>query len=424
MIAALGITNYSIREGTRVRNDHEKLQKFCNQIFSINICSTIVAYAVLFLLILFWPKLDGYTILLLIQSVTVVFTTIGTDWINSIYEDYEYITIRYIICQGVAVLLMFLLVKSKEDYLFYAFTSSFGTVLANIMNVGYIRKHYDLHPRFTIHMDVKRNLEPILLLFGSSIATTIYVNSDVTILGILKDENEVGLYSASSKFYSMVKQMLNASLTVAIPRISSERARYGIETVNSHLNHILSNLIIFSFPAAAGLFGISKELILLFCGAEFEPAYTSLEILSVSLIFATMGCFFVNVVMISFGMEKNVLLSTFSSAILNISLNFVLIPQWGQNAAALTTLMSEILVVVMGFLFTRHTVNIRIGKMFACALLEFIAVVIICRLIHMLGLGTLLTIILCVVLSLLACAAIIAVFDKEKIKEILKRKKS
>ena len=87
MIAALGITNYSIREGSRIKDDRKELQKFCNQIFSINICSMIVAYIVLFLLICFWKKLDGYTLLLLIQASTVLFNTIGTDWINSIFED-------------------------------------------------------------------------------------------------------------------------------------------------------------------------------------------------------------------------------------------------------------------------------------------------------------------------------------------------
>lgn len=424
MIAALGITNYSIREGSRIKDDKKELQKFCNQIFSINICSMIVSYIVLFLLIRFWKRLDGYTLLLLIQSSTVLFNTIGTDWINSIFEDYEFITIRYIVCQGIAVLLMLLLVHSKSDYLLYAVTCSIGTILANIMNVAYIHKHYDLHLRLTSHMDLHRNIKPIFMLFGSAIATTIYVNSDITILGLLKDESEVGLYSVSSKFYTIIKQMLNASLTVAVPRISHEKSSVKPQTLNRHLSQIISSLIIFSFPISAGLFSLSRNIIILFSGAEYEMAYTSLQILSISIIFATMASFFINVIMISFGMETQVLFATMFSALVNIVLNFVLIPAFGQNAAAFTTLLSEISIFCIGIFFTRNTARVSIRRNIVTASTEFVIVMMICAGIkHLLNSNNLITIFLCVIFSSAACLGILCILDKDDIKKLLNFKR-
>lgn len=420
MIAALGITNYSIREGSRIKDDRKELQKFCNQIFSINICSMIVAYIVLFLLICFWKKLDGYTLLLLIQASTVLFNTIGTDWINSIFEDYEFITIRYIICQGIAVVLMLLLVHSKNDYLLYAVTCSIGTILANIMNVTYIRKHYDLHPRLTLHMDLHRNMKPIFMLFGSAIATTIYVNSDITILGLLKNESEVGLYTVSSKFYTMLKQMLNASLTVAVPRISHERDSVKPQTLNRHLSQIIGSLIIFSFPISAGLFSLARNIIVLFSGVEYEMAFTSLQILSVSIIFATMASFFINVIMISFGMETQVLFATMFSALINIVLNFVLIPAFGQNAAAFTTLLSEISIFCLGIFYTRKRVKISIRRNVVIAATEFAAVMVICAGIrHFLSSNNFITIFLCVILCAAACLGILFCLDKDDVKKLI-----
>lgn len=47
LIAGLGISTYAIREGAKYRDNLEKIEKFSDQIFSINIISTLVAYILL-----------------------------------------------------------------------------------------------------------------------------------------------------------------------------------------------------------------------------------------------------------------------------------------------------------------------------------------------------------------------------------------
>ena len=360
LIAALGISTYAIREGAKVRNDHDKLSKLCNELFSINIISTIVAYVVLFFLIIFWKRLDGYVTLLIIQSLTVLFTTIGTDWINSIYEDYLFLTIRYLICQTISLILMFIIVKSRNDYLNYAFTSVINIVLANIINIGYIRKTYKLHPKFTTKINARKHMKPIMALFGSGVALMIYINSDVTILGIFKGEKEVGLYSVSAKIYNLVKQLLNALLIVSIPRISHEIGNFEQNVVEEHLGKILHTLLLIIFPASVGLLMLSKNIILLFSGNQYINAYSSLQILSLALIFATIACFFINVVMVPYNQEGRVLFATAVSAIANIVLNVIFIPFWGQNAAAVTTLIAEMIMTFMGIYYTRKLIRIKI----------------------------------------------------------------
>lgn len=419
LIAGLGISNYAIREGSQIRNNRRKLQKFCNEVFSINVFSTVIAYLILFILIFSWKKLNGYGMLLLIQSMTVIFTTIGADWINSIYEDYFYITIRYIICQSIAVLLMLALVRTTDDYLMYALASVSSSVVANILNIFYIRKKYKIFLKFTLHLHLKAHLKPILILFGTLVASLIYINSDITILGIIKDENEVGLYSVSSKIYTLVKQVLNAMLVVAIPRISSEIATESKNTVNKQLSEILSDLLIIVFPACVGLFALSKNIVLLFSGNEYMGATSSLEILSIGLIFATVACFFINVVMIPYRMEKKVLIATLISAITNIVLNFILIPKWGQNAAALTTLLAEFIMMFMGIYYTYHTVKLKFKKSLWIGSLNGFLTFIICFLVDKMRLSNVLSIICSFLLCVFACAVVVFISDREKFNSLV-----
>ena len=81
LIAGLGIDTYAIREGAKYRDDREKMSRFASQVFSINIISTAFAFLVLFILLITVPKFQGYSVLLLVLSTQVIFTTIGVNWI-------------------------------------------------------------------------------------------------------------------------------------------------------------------------------------------------------------------------------------------------------------------------------------------------------------------------------------------------------
>lgn len=421
LIAALGITSYAIRECAGVKNDPVLFKKKVNELFSINLSTTVVSYIVLIGLLLFWPKLKGYEAILLIQSVYVIFTTIGTDWINVIYEDYAYITIRYLICQSIAVLSTFILVRNEGDYLLYAVVSILGSVLANICNFFYIRKKLGVKPRFIINMNIREHYKPILILFGSAVASLIYINSDVTILGILKDDTEVGYYSVSAKIYGLVKQIINAALMVFLPRISKEVGSVSRKQIETRFSKLINILLIFIAPACAGLFMLSKNIVLLFSGMDYISAYSSLRLLAFSLPFASLACFYINIVMIPYKMEKKVLIATSVSAVLNIVLNIIFIPMWGQDAAAGTTLLAEVVMLVSGIIFTRKIISIKIYKGLLCAFIETVGTGLLCYLCLNIIDGVVLQIIVSIAFAAVFCGVVaVAMFSKD-LKGLLKK---
>ena len=360
LVAGLGVVEYAVREGAKVREDKKSFQNLVDQILSINIISTFISYVLLLILILTWKKLDGYAVLLFVQSISVLFTTLGTDWINTAYEDYFYITVRYIVCHLISIVLMFVIVKSSDDYIQYAFTTIATNLFANISNIYYVRKKYNIYPKFTLKIDAKKHMKPIMILFGSTIASLVYINSDVLMLGTMKDEKTVGIYSAGAKVYTVVKAILNASLAVTIPRVSSNIAN-SIDN-QKLLEQIRKVCILFLLPASAGLFFVGDKIILLLSGIEYAAAGGVLKVLAVALFFATSGCYYISVIMIPYGKEKWVLIGTSISACVNIILNFFLIPRYGSLAAAYTTVISEIIMMVVGIISTRNIIRMQLVK--------------------------------------------------------------
>ena len=344
LIAGLGILSYAIREGALVRGDRVKLNSFSCQVFSINLLSTIFAYIVLIVIILFIPHYQNYRLLLIIQGVSVVFTTLGADWVNSIEEDYLYLTIRYIVLHIVALILMFLFVKKPEDYYLYAAITLITTAGANLMNIFYIQKYIRL--RFTLNIDWKKHLPPILVLFSNSVAMTIYVSSDITMIEIYKGDSEVGIYGVATKIYTIVKQVLNAILVVSIPRLTlymKSEDRAGFSVLGSKM---LGALITLMCPLVSGLIVYRSEALYFAGGNEYLSGSDSLLILSAAIPMAMFATFFSACILMPLKMEKTILRGTAISAIINVALNFIFIPIWGINGAAITTLISEIFVAV------------------------------------------------------------------------------
>ena len=108
LVAGLGISTYAIREGAKYREDKEAFNVFASEVLLCNAISTIIAYLLLALCMIFVGKLQTYATLIWVFSIQIVFTTIGVEWLYSIYEEYEYITIRSIVVKIISIILIFI----------------------------------------------------------------------------------------------------------------------------------------------------------------------------------------------------------------------------------------------------------------------------------------------------------------------------
>ena len=344
LVAMLGMVTYGIREGAKVRNSTNKLQKLTNELFSINLLSTVVAYTGFIICLIFVPQFVAYRIVLLISSLTIIFQVIGFEWINIAFEDYLIITVRSIVSNIVCLFLLLILVRDREDYNIYAFISSLPIIINSIWNFFYIRKY--VHPRFTVNLNLKTHLKPLTIIFFNTITALIYVNADITMLGWIKGDSVVGEYTIAVKVYTVKKNILVAIYAAVTPRLAtmmSETAESQYKKLNTTIWCYLSLILI---PAGFGLTAVSKDVMLLVGGEEIATTSFSLQILSISLIFAIYGGLITSVYNITQGREKENLMATTVSAIINCGLNLYMIPKYSLYGAAFTTLLSELFVFV------------------------------------------------------------------------------
>ncbi|WP_224429745.1 flippase [Lactobacillus amylovorus] len=426
LIAGLGIATYAVREGAKYRENKSKIDEFASQIFSLNMIATVMAYLLLFASLIIFKNLHNYVSCILIFSLQILFTTLGTEWIYTIYEDYTYITIRSIVFKMISIVLLFLLVRRPEDYLIYAAITVFSTVGSNLLNFIHARNF--VHIKLTTKTNWKYHLKPILIIFASAIAVTIYVSSDTTILGLLKNDYAVGIYSTSVKIYQIAQGLLSALLTVTIPRLAFLWGRRRISEYNQVLSKVIASLGILVLPAAVGLIMLSREVILIIASEKYLPSVNSLRIISWAIIFSIFSWIFSDCVLIPAKRENFVLRNTVITAIENIILNFILIPFLSYDGTSLSTVIAEFTVMIMNgyscrdiikpVIFKKDTLKNLLDSIIGC-----VGIVVVCLLCDI-GFESLwLKTIFSVVLSVIMYGAILILLKNKNAYSMLDRAK-
>lgn len=401
ILAALGISTYAVREGAAIRNDRKKLDGFCSELFTFNMISTLFAFLALFILMAVWKEKADCRLLIGIMSITVLMNTVGVSWVFTIFEDFTFIAIRSVSIQILSVGLVYLLVKKPEDYIIYAAIGSFGAVLNNVLNMIFARKYVKIS--FAPLKNIKTYLKPILILFCSQALITVYLSADITMLDIMKGDAETGQYEVAVRIYTMIKSVLNAVITVTIPRFSYYLSEKMDEEADRLKASTVETMFVLTVPALTGLIMISNNVIMLMAGEEYMRASLALQILSVALIFAVLANFFVNCILLIHKKENMILLGTVVSAVLNIGLNFFMIPWLGLYGAAITTLVAEMSITIISVIASRKLFPFKkVLTTLLCTLVASGGIVLVCLLLSKLNLSLWLDTLLKIV-----CAAVV-----------------
>lgn len=339
MIAVLGVNTYAAREASKIRDDKEKLSKFTKEILLFNFISTAIAYILFIFCLFFLEKFSDYKILLIICSTKILFFTLGTNWLFTAKEEFGYITLRHTAFQVISLILLFSFVHTADDYLIYAGIGIFSNVGANIFNFIYARKFVNLRQKSTI--ELKKHAKPIFTFFGVSFAGKINSVLDKTMLGFLAGNACVGFYSAAIKINEMIIELITSTVSSFMPRTSYLLEQNDYEEYSQLVSKVLKITCFFSFPATAGLFVLSRQLILLFSGEKYLPALGTMQLLTLMIISQTLNSFLNNLIITPQRKEKFLLYAQITALILNMTLNYFFISKWGVFGAGLATLIVE-----------------------------------------------------------------------------------
>ncbi|WP_195567332.1 flippase [Blautia wexlerae] len=376
MFAQLGIPTYGIRACAQVRNDKKKLSKTAQEIFIINIIMSILAYIVFFIAVCNVPRLKDEKTLLIIVSATIFFNAIGMEWLYKALEQYTYITIRSVIFKFIALIAMFLLIHQQSDYIIYGAISIFASSASNIFNFFNVHKYISLRP--VGEYNFKQHLKAVSVFFALSCAATIYVNLDTVMLGFMKTNVDVGYYNAAVKIKTILVSIVTSLGTVLLPR-ASYYVEHGLK---EDFYRITKKAINFVFLVATPLMlyfmFFAKEGIFFLSGNTYGGAIVPMQIIMPTLFFIGLTNIMGMQILVPLGKENIVLYSEIVGAVVDLAINYILIPKYASAGAAIGTLVAEIAVWIVQYIYLRKQIkdaykNVRYGILILALFLGSIA---------------------------------------------------
>ena len=284
LFTCLGIPMYAIREIAKVRDNLEKMTRTTVEILLLHAFLTLFGYIIVAAICMTVAKVQTDIPLFLILSVSIFFTAIGCEWFYQGIEDFKYVAIRGIVVKTVSVLLLFLLVKSKEDILWYGAYTVFGVLGGNIFNFIRLRKY--LHRDFVGFSKLHpfKHLKPALHIFVFNVIASIYLQLNNVLLGFMKDAEAVGYFTAATKLMVIAVGLSSALGTVMMPRTSNLVAENKMNEFKELVQKSYDFIIASTIPLTIGLMFVSPYIILVLCGVNFTPAILTSQIIALNVL--------------------------------------------------------------------------------------------------------------------------------------------
>lgn len=355
MLSSLGIPLYGVRSCAVVRDDKRKLSRLVQELFIVNIITTILSLLLLLVSIAVVPKFQDYEGLLLILSCNIWLRTIGMEWLYQALEQYSYITIRSLVFKVIGIVLMFAFVRQHSDYMIYALVTVIGGSGSLVLNFVRVFSIVDRVP--LSECNLKRHIKPILGFFLLSAAWSMYANMDIALLGFLSNDTQTGYYGAAIKIKQMLLACISALGTVMLPRLSNYYGKHKEAEFYALLRKNSSFIMIAGFAITFFCIINAKPIIVLLSGNTYVPAVPAMQIVMIPIILSGVSTMLGNNVLIAQGKERVTTIATLVSFIVIIAIDYFLIPKFGAIGAAIGTAIGTFVVVAIEVIYLKSNIS-------------------------------------------------------------------
>lgn len=351
LLASLGISTYGIRAVANVREDKKKLTKVTQELTLFNFFTSIVISILLLCSVIFVEKFSNNLTLLIVSCLSIIGSSLSLSWFYSGLEQYEYITKRSFWFKIMYLILVFIFVKSENDYINYYILSFFLVLTTCIVNIYHARLFISF--KITQRLEYKKHLKPMFYLFASLLAVSIYTNLDSVMLGFISGDQSVGLYSVASKIKWLLLSLITSISAVLLPRLSFYSTKDNKEQFSKILKLSTSLILFVAIPMSVFLIFEAEDSIRLLSGSDYISATGAMQILMPILIISGFSNITGNQILIPKNKEKYFMLAVSAGAVINAILNLFLIPRYTIIGTSIATLVAELTQMGIQFYYSK-----------------------------------------------------------------------
>lgn len=355
LIAATGTTSFGNREIAKHQDDSREYSKLFWEIWFFRLACTMIALVSYLLFISFFLK--EYRYLFLIQLFTVGSWVADVSWFCQGMENFKVTALRNVFIKIFGTVLVFLLVKNRNDLWIYTMIYSVTVLLGNISMWGFVAKRVCRIPIRELHPF--KHTKGIIELFIPVIAIQIYTVLDKTMLGTLGNTTEVGYYAQADKIVTLALTIISSFIAVLLPRIAALYAGGQKIQLERFINKALNYIFLLSLPMMTGCFMLIDEFVPVFFGDGYEPVVQVIQMLSILYVVLSLGRLF-GTLLIAEDKQNRYTMAVTIASIVNFGLNFAFLKftSFGALGVSIASVSAECVATTIQFYYIRDIVSI------------------------------------------------------------------
>jgi O-antigen/teichoic acid export membrane protein len=351
-VAKLGLDGIMVRE---LLDYPEKRDTYLGTAFWLKIIGALIVMGLIAAIVPFTSNDATTNLFIFIIAAGLVFQSFEViDFYFQSQVLAKIVSICKVIQLALSSIIKMYLVLTGAELIWFVLVAAFDALsLAVSYYIAYqLRKTTNFYNHFDLSI-AKQLLKDSWPLIFSSIVVMIYMRIDQIMIKEMLGEYEVGIYSAAvrlSEAFYFIPILINASLFPAILNAKRQSEELYLKRVQRLYTFMVWMAIIIALPMTF----LSDWLTQLLFGEAYQKAGQVLMIHIWAGVFVFMGVASGN----WFIVENEQMLSfwrTFSGMVVNIVLNFFLIPKYGLEGAAFATLFSQFTAAYLFDMFNKRT---------------------------------------------------------------------
>ena len=248
---------------------------FCN-VMSAKLLLLLVSVMVFTICVYAIPYLRERQLILWVTFVCVPGSLMFPDWFFQGIEKMKYITIMNVLSKLVFTILVFIVIKKQQDYIYQPLLHALAFFVNGIIALWVIFKKFHVRLVVPSFSDIWISIKSSSNMFVSLLLPNLYTNFSVILLNVYVGPTATGIYSAGKKFIDLFDRLSSVLSRTFFPFLARRIEKHKLYVKISGAISLLMGLFLF---CGADL------LVKIFYMPEFREAAVIIRIMSVAPLF-------------------------------------------------------------------------------------------------------------------------------------------
>lgn len=355
------ITNYGFnlsatRQVSIFRDNKIKIAEVYSAVMVIKFILMLISFMLLTLFVFSVERFNEYWEVYFISFGIVVGQVFFPVWLFQGMEKMKHITYLNVFSKIFFTVCIFTFVNKPSDYLMVPAFTSMGSVMVGFFSIYLIRKQIGVSFIWPSNEVMIFQLKEGWYVFFSNIAISLYTISTVFILGLFSNNLAVAYFSSADKIVQACKGLYVPVSRAVYPLISKkiyEDKVSGLKFIQRVTWVVGSGMFFVSIV----LFLLAEPIVNLLLGDSYEESIIILKIMAFLPFIITLSNIFGVQTMLNLGYKKAFSYILLGAAVLGLGLAFILVPLYQGVGTAIMSLVVELFVTSIMYVFLKLKVN-------------------------------------------------------------------